>query len=227
MSQRFTPQTANFDLTTTAKTVLTLVPDSTRARHIQIGLQLGGALVTTAEKNLDGTGGAFEVEVLIDGIPWNGSVEATLAAGTTQVILFTGEFNVQAGQEVTVTVLSPNAADDDVDVQAVAYAVDSVNVEAINNITDAAVRISQSLGTMKVGTVDDTAFTPTQTQFEANDITAPLTSHLMGRRLLFLTGTLTLQATYIQASSLVGGRLFYTVSQLSASPADGDTFLVV
>ena len=101
------------------------------------------------------------------------------------------------------------------------------DVEAINDNTTAAVSLGRSAATIVSGTVDTTAFTPTTTEFEADDVTTAATDHYKGRTLIVTSGTLALQATSISAYSLVGGRGRFTVVALTAGPADNVTFLIV
>ena len=77
-----------------------------------------------------------------------------------------------------------------------------------------------------VGTVEDSGFTPTTSQFEASDITEATSSHFNGQYVKFVTGALAGQATTIQAYSLSGGLGHFTVATMTEAPADGDVFLI-
>lgn len=105
-------ENADRDLTT-AVTVLTHTPDPSGAR-ICTGLIVLG----DGTKDLDGTGGDFEVTVTIDGAAWDGGPETVTLGTTVKAFIHTDSFIVPAGNEVVIKVLSPNGADTDVDVTA-------------------------------------------------------------------------------------------------------------
>lgn len=105
-------ENADRDLTSTV-TVLTHTPDPSGAR-VCTGLIILGDGV----KDLDGTGGDFEVTVTIDGATWNGGPLTVTLGTTTKAFLHTDSFIVPANNEVIIRVLSPNGADTDVDVTA-------------------------------------------------------------------------------------------------------------
>lgn len=93
--------------------------------------------------------------------------------------------------------------------------------------TLAATNLHRAAETMQLGTVDDTAFAPTTTEWEAADITEAGADHWNGRVVIFITGSLAKQATRISDYSLVGGRGHLTCVALNAAPADGAVFLVL
>jgi hypothetical protein len=76
------------------------------------------------------------------------------------------------------------------------------------------------------GTVDNTAFAPTSTEFEADDITDATADHYNGRVIVFVSGGLIRQATIVQDYSLQSGRGHFTVTALAAIPSNNDTFLI-
>lgn len=91
---------------------LTHTPDADNPRLCQAIVFLGDGT-----KNLDGTGGNFSLRVDIGG--QTGPVKTiALAAGVVRGWLMSDPFLVPANAAVTVRVLSPNAADVDVDVTA-------------------------------------------------------------------------------------------------------------
>lgn len=110
-------------------------------------------------------------------------------------------------------------------------------IDAIKAITDAlgataAGRLAVSAGQMLPGTVDDTGFTPTTGEFEADDITEATPDHFNGRVILFTSGALQYQVCVITDYSLVGGRGHFTVAAygggvLTDAPANDSTFLIV
>jgi hypothetical protein len=105
-------------------------------------------------------------------------------------------------------------------------------VDAIKVITDAlgataAARLALSAGSIVTGTVDDTGFSPTTTEFEADDITTAAADHYNGRIIIFTSGTLQYQATSITDYSLATGRGHFTVPALTSAPANNSTFIIV
>ena len=109
--------------------------------------------------------------------------------------------------------------------------VDTV-VDAIKVVTDAlgataAANLKLSAETMVAGTIDDAAFTPTTTEFEADDITEATADHYNGRIVIFTTGALTGQATDITDYSLSGSNGHFTVTAMTEAPANNDTFIVI
>ena len=85
----------------------------------------------------------------------------------------------------------------------------------------------ESFFTMLSGTVDIATFTPTTTQFEADDVTEATADHFKDRVVIFTSGVLLRQAKEITAYSLVGGKGRFTVGTLTEAPGDDDTFIVV
>lgn len=80
---------------------------------------------------------------------------------------------------------------------------------------------------MLPGTVTNTAFTPTTTQFEALDISTATSNFYNGRVLVFTSGSLAQQQTDITAYQKVGSYGRFTVTALTGAPSNGDTFLIV
>lgn len=102
-----------------------------------------------------------------------------------------------------------------------------VDVVSINGDAPAAVRLALSAGQIIPGTVDDTAHTPTATEFEADDITEATASHYVGRNVLFTSGVLAGQMSDITAYTLTGGRGHFTVTALTEAPGNDDTFVII
>lgn len=101
------------------------------------------------------------------------------------------------------------------------------NADQVAGNASAATQLSISAQRIVSGTVDNTGFTPTTTMFEADDITEATADHYVGRRMLFASGALNNQATFIQDYALVGGRGRFTVDTLTEAPANNDTFIIV
>lgn len=77
-------------------------------------------LLGDGAKDLDGTGGTFKIKVNI-GSQESHELSYTITAGDTRAALWTTQFPVPANTAVTIYVLSPNGADNDVDVTAYLY----------------------------------------------------------------------------------------------------------
>src|SRR5574343_659758 len=77
------------------------------------------------------------------------------------------------------------------------------------------------------GTVDSGSFSPTSTQFEADDITEATAEHYTGRVVIFTSGALLGQAARITAYSKVGSNGRFTVSTMTEAPANNDTFCIL
>lgn len=106
---------------------------------------------------------------------------------------------------------------------------DKLQVDAVevNSTSAAAARLALSAGVILPGTVDNTAHTPTSTEFEADDITEATADHFVGRVIVFTSGALLYQATRIEDYSLTGGRGHFTVTAMTEAPANNDTFVIV
>lgn len=101
------------------------------------------------------------------------------------------------------------------------------DVLAINAVTAAAARLALSAGQIIPGTVDSTAFAPTTTVFDCDDITTAAADHYIGRVVLFTSGTLVGQAATITDYALTAGRGRFTVDALTSAPADNVTFVII
>lgn len=106
------------------------------------------------------------------------------------------------------------------------------DVIKINGVSSSAVQLAVSTERMISGTIDNTEFTPTTTQFEVDDITEATANHWVGRSMIFSSGGLLNQAAFISASSLQSGRTRFTVvgatgSAMTEAPANNDTFLII
>lgn len=115
--------------------------------------------------------------------------------------------------------------------QGLVNTVDTV-VDAIKVITDAltalaAARLALSAAQIIPGTIDTAGFSPTTTQFEADDITEATADHYNGRIVIFTSGQLVGQATDITDYSLATGRGHFTVTALTEAAGNNDTFIIV
>lgn len=105
-------------------------------------------------------------------------------------------------------------------------------VAAIKAVTDAlgataAGRLSTAVLAEQTGTIDTAGFSPTTTEFEADDITEATADHYNGRVIIFTSGALQYQATSITDYALSGGRGHFTCPSLTEAPANNDTFIIV
>ena len=102
-----------------------------------------------------------------------------------------------------------------------------VDVTQIDGDGTAAQNLRLSAGEMVQGTVDTATFTPTATQFEADDITEATAEHFRDASLIWTSGALKQQRTEITAYALVGGKGKFTVAAMTEAPANNDTFIIV
>jgi hypothetical protein len=108
-------ENGDYDLTSSV-TVLTDTPDASNPKVCQAYLAIGDGT-----KDLDGTGGDFEVVITVGSQTLEPSPQTITFSTATRVCLFTHAFPVPANTQVTVALKSPNAGDSDVDVTATLY----------------------------------------------------------------------------------------------------------
>lgn len=101
------------------------------------------------------------------------------------------------------------------------------NMVSINSVTSAAIRLALASGQMYPFTVDNTAFSPTTTQFESSDLATPGDFHWNGAIVLWTSGPLAGQRTRVTGYTVTGGRGHFTVIALNGAPANGATGLLV
>ena len=94
-------------------TVLTDTPDASNARTCRCVIELGDGV-----KDLDATGGVFNVKVLVGGVLLGGVADSVTLGAVARSVIQTNAFVVPANTAVIIQVLSPNAADVDVDTTA-------------------------------------------------------------------------------------------------------------
>jgi hypothetical protein len=115
-------ENADRDLTSQV-TVLTDTPDASDPMQCQALVYLGDGT-----KNLDGTGGDFEVTIELGSQTVEEDPQTiTVSSGQTRAALMSEPFVVPANTQVVVKVKSPNAGDSDVDVTAYLYDVFPLN----------------------------------------------------------------------------------------------------
>jgi len=97
-------------------TVLTHTPSTSHAMHCVFYVALGDG-----SKNLDGSGGNFELVITVGGVTLQPSPMIVTIGAETRAVLISRPFVVPAGTEVIGKAKSPNAADTDVDVTATLF----------------------------------------------------------------------------------------------------------
>jgi len=103
----------------------------------------------------------------------------------------------------------------------------TANSDQIAGNANAASKMAKSADAMYLGTVDDTAFAPTTTEFECDDITDAQTDRYKGRVVVFTSGNNLRVPTPILAYSLVGGRGHFTVAAMPAAPANDSELVII
>jgi len=108
-------------------------------------------------------------------------------------------------------------------------ATDNLEVDMVqcDGSAAAAEGMSKAGDTIVQGTVDNTGFAPTITEFETDDITEATADHYKGRIVIFTSGALQNQATDITGYELTGGRGHFTVTALTEAPGNDDTFVIM
>jgi len=108
-------ENADRDITTLI-TVLTDTPHATDDLLCQ-----GLILLGDGAKDLDGSGGLFELTITVGGQTVEPDPQGIHFSTAVRAAVYTTIFAVPAGEEVIMRILSPNAADSDVDVTAYLY----------------------------------------------------------------------------------------------------------
>ena len=126
--------TENADRNLTSQvTCLTHTPDATYPMLCQAFLAFGDGI-----KNLDGTGGDFELTITVGGQTIQPDPQTITFSTAARSSVWSTVFPVPANAEVIVKVKSPNAGDSDVDVTAYLYDVSAVDAVAISGDMTAA-----------------------------------------------------------------------------------------
>lgn len=105
--------------------------------------------------------------------------------------------------------------------------VPEVDITHIGGSSTAATRLALTAAQMIPGTVDNSAHTPTTTEFEADDITEATADHYNGRIIIWTSGALAGQATSISDYAKVASNGHFTVVAMTEAPANNDTFIIV
>lgn len=102
-----------------------------------------------------------------------------------------------------------------------------VDAKAISDSLTAADNLQLSANQIIPGTVATSAYTPTTTEFEADDIAEATAEHYKGRIIIFTSGDLAGQASDITAYARAGSNGHFTVTALTEAPANDATFVIV
>ena len=116
---------------TSAVTVLTHTPDATYNMLCQALVYLGDGA-----KNLDGSGGIFELTITVGGQTVQPNPQYMDFGTEVRAAIWTSQFPVLANEAVVLKIKSPNAADADVDVTAYLYTPFDYWLEANTELTD-------------------------------------------------------------------------------------------
>lgn len=122
----------DYDLTSLV-TVFTDTPSASAAIRCQGYIAFGDGV-----KDLDGTGGDFQLVITIGGQTIEPSPQVITFSTAVRCAIWTSPFVVPPNSQVLFRVLSPNSGDSDVDVTAYLYDISDVNVTAISGDTIAA-----------------------------------------------------------------------------------------
>lgn len=125
----------NLDISS-VQTILTHTPDGSNDMLCQAYITLG-----SAGEPLDGSGGAFEFTMTIEGQTVQPSPQIAVFGTEIRASIWTAQFLVPAGEEVVITVESPNA--DTADVTAYLYDV-SANPSLVMQRLDHLVAVAES-----------------------------------------------------------------------------------
>jgi len=101
-----------------------------------------------------------------------------------------------------------------------------VDLQSVLASGTAATNMQLAALSMATGTVDNTGFTATSTIIETS-ITTATADYWKDRIIFFTSGALIQQAARITAYALNSGRGRFTVTALTAAPANGVSFLIV
>lgn len=102
-----------------------------------------------------------------------------------------------------------------------------IDVEQVDGSSSAAQYMSLAQLLQQIGTVTNTGFSPTTTEFESSEITTATADHWIGRRVYFTSGTLQYQGAKITDYALSGGRGHFTTETMTSAPANGVSFIII
>ena len=119
-------ENADRDLTSSV-TILTHTPSVTEHRQCQAFIAFGDGV-----KDLDGTGGDFEVVTTVGGQTIEPSPQTVTFSTAVRTAVWTNPFPVPANREVVIQAKSPNAGDSDVDVTAYLFE-DAIGIDWAND----------------------------------------------------------------------------------------------
>lgn len=135
-------ENADHDLTSLV-TVLTHTPSASSPCLCQCVIALGDG-----DKNLDGTGGVFEITVMIDDQVLEPNPQAVIFSTVMQAMALTTQFPVASNSEVVIKILSPNAGDSDVDVTAYLYDLQDAKQDTVDGLVSDLSKVPKSDGSV-------------------------------------------------------------------------------
>jgi len=143
--------TENADRDLTAQvTVLTHTPDASNPMWCAGLIYFGDGA-----KNLDGTGGSFEISVQVGSQVLEPDPQTVTFSTATRTCVYTTPFLVPANTQVLLKAKSPNGADTDVDVTAYLY--DVIGAVVAASVTGAVGSVTGNVGGNVVGSVASVA----------------------------------------------------------------------
>lgn len=101
------------------------------------------------------------------------------------------------------------------------------NIKAINDSTAAAIRAALIYGRATPGTVTNSPNAPTKNYFEASDITEATDDHFAKCGIMWTSGVLAGQFSYVLSYRLNGSNGEFTITPTTDIPGNGDTFIVL
>jgi len=131
-------ENGDYDLTSQVTVLTHTVPDGPT-------LCVASVYLGDGVKNLDGSGGDFELEIIVDGNSYDGGVQTKTLGTQVRAFLQSVPFMVRDDDVVLVKVKSPNAADTDVDVTAFLDDMSPLQSDDKGDVLASADTISQSM----------------------------------------------------------------------------------
>jgi hypothetical protein len=100
----------------------------------------------------------------------------------------------------------------------------SSNIAAINDVAAAAINLALSTGEIIVGAAQTGTLSSTQM---TTDLTEATDNHYIGRVILWTSGVLKGQRSFITDYAGASGLLTYDVTETGEAPSNGDTFIII
>ncbi len=123
--------TENADRDLTSQVVVLTHTITEGPSKLQVKVDLGDGV-----KDLDGTGGDFELQIEVNGRVWDGGVQTKAIGTEIETFIESQQFTANEGDEIIAKVKSPNAGDSDVDVTAYLYDMNKTVTDGLSNIAN-------------------------------------------------------------------------------------------